>query len=233
MRNEDQGVRVRARARGRGRWAALMGPLACMVLACASAPACAAPEDDYRSGLQSYQGGDVVGAMKGLRTAADAGHAKAQGLLAFILDRSGSPDEAERYYKLAAGQGDADAEVGLAQIYLGRGGHDKDALALLVRAAERGNAVAIESVADGYLKQTLGLTPAARDNKMAVAALLRAAERDYLPAIEGMAAARRSGSFGLTTDTAEAARWQARAEQVRQQRAAAAKRSAASGTAKK
>ncbi len=59
----------------------------------------AAGEDDYRAGRQAYQAGDVVGAMRSLRTAADAGHAKAQGLLAVILDRSGSPDEGRRRHE--------------------------------------------------------------------------------------------------------------------------------------
>lgn len=223
-----------AGARAQRRWQGWLGAAFCLSLACLAVPAAAAPEDDYRRGLSSYQGGDVVGAMNGLRAAADAGHAKAQGLLAFILDRSGSPDEAERYYKLAADQGDGDAEVGLAQIYLGRGGRDKDALALLTRAADHGHAVAIESVADAYLKQSLGLSAAMRDNKMAVAAIQRAAERDYLPAIDAMAVAYRDALFGLPKNTIEAARWQARADQLRQQRAAAAKRNQAnSGTGKK
>ncbi len=191
----------------------------------AAFPAAAAPEDDYRSGVAAYQSGDVVAAMRSLRAAADAGHAKAQSLFAFILERSGSQDDAVRYYRLAAEQGDAEAEVNLAQLYLGRGGHDKDALALLASAAGRGHGVAIEAVADAYLKQTLGLTAAARDNKQAIAAITRAAERDYLPAVDGLAGAYRTGGFGIAVDAAEAARWQARGDQLRQQRAAASKRS--------
>jgi uncharacterized protein len=221
MRNQGWGLR------GRNRWAGWIGPVFCVALVWFVLPAHAAPDDDYRSGQKAYQGGDVVGAMQVLRRAADAGHAKAQGLLAFILERSGSPDDAERYYKLAADQGDADAQVGLAQLLLARPGHDKDAFALLSRAAAGGNAVAIEAVADAYLKQSLGLTAAARDNKAAVAVILRAAERDYLPALDGLAAAYRAGSFDLPQDAAEAARWQMRADQLRQQRAAANKRAAA------
>jgi TPR repeat protein len=220
MRRGTIGERKQARSAG---W---IGPALCAALVVAiTTQVQATTDDDYRAGLQAYQGGDVVGAMKGLRTAADGGHLKAQGLLAFILERSGSPDEALRYYKLAAEQGDADAEVGLAQLSLGRGGSEKEALALLTHAASRGNGVAIETIADAYLKQTLGLTAAARDDKQAVCAIAHAAERDYLPAIDAMATAYRTGQFGLAIDTAEAARWQARADQLRQQRAAAAKRS--------
>lgn len=184
----------------------------------------AAGEEDYRAGRQAYQAGDVVGAMRSLRTAADAGHAKAQGLLAVILDRSGSPDEALRYYERAAAQGDAESETALALIYALRGGRETEARALLNRAAGRDYVPAIEALADAYLKQTLGLTAAARDNTEAVTALRRAAERDYLPAVTGLATAYRDGQFGLAADAAESARWSARAEQLRKQRAAAGQR---------
>lgn len=204
----------------RRRW---LGAMLCAA-ACAARPARAAPEDDYRSGLRSYQGGDVVSAMQELRRAADQGHAPAQGLLASILDRAGIADEAMRYYRMAAEQGDADAEVSLAQLHLGGAARDEgEALRLLTRAAARGHAIAIESIADAYLRQTLGLTAAKRDNNQAVAAIQRAAERDYLPALEGLAVAYRAGQFGLPVDAAEAARWQARADQLRQQRAVAGK----------
>ncbi len=188
-------------------------------------PAVAAPEDDYRTGRQAYQAGDVVSAMRALRAAADAGHAKAQGLLAFILDRSGSADEALRWYERAAAQGEPEAELALAQIEAVRGGRDAEARALLVRAAGRDHGPAIEALADAYLKQTFGLTKATRDDAQAAAAIRRAADRDYLPAVQGLAAAYREGAFGLAADDAEAARWQARAEQLRKQRAAAGKKS--------
>ena len=46
---------------------------------------------------------------------------------------------------------------------------------------------------------------------------------------DAMATAYRTGQFGLQIDTAEGVRWQARADQLRQQRAAAARRTSTTG----
>ena len=97
--------------------------------ACLSAAMCAvaawaaaAPADEHQRGVAAYQRGDVVGAMAALRPAAQAGHAPSQVLLAFILDRGDFPEEAARWYRLAAEQGDAEGHAGLANLLLtGRG----------------------------------------------------------------------------------------------------------------
>jgi TPR repeat protein len=185
----------------------------------------AAPEDDYQRGLKAYQQGDVVAAMSLLRAPANAGHAASQSLLAFILDRADFTEEAARLYRGAAAQGDPEAHAALANLYLtGRGIAKDEKLALqhFSKAAELGNSLAIQVMADAYLKGQMGLGAAPRDNAAAVAAFKRAADLGHLPAAEALARAYAEGSFGLTTDTAQAATWQARVVELRKQSAAAA-----------
>lgn len=201
---------------GRGRWwrAGLAQWL------CAAA-ACAAPADDHARGLLAYQRGDVVGAMSALRPAAQAGHAPAQVLLAFILDRADFPDEAVGLYRQAAEHGDAEGHAGFANLLLtGRGiaKDEKQALEHFSKAADLGHALAIQVVADAHLKGQMGLSLPPADPARALAALRRAAEQGHLPAVEALAQAHRRGDWGLAADAAEAARWQARAAALRQQR---------------
>jgi len=82
----------------------------------------AAPADDHQRGMTAYRRGDVVAAMSALRTAARAGHAPSQAMLAFILDKADFVDEALALYRAAAAQNEAEGHAGLANAYLtGRG----------------------------------------------------------------------------------------------------------------
>ena len=124
--------------------------------------ACAAPADDYQRGLKAYREGDVASALHLLRTPAGAGHAAAQSLLAFILDRADFAVEALPLYRAAAAQGDADAHAGLANLYLlGRGiaKDEKRAGAHFSKAAELGHAASIEVMALAYRNGSFGLAP--------------------------------------------------------------------------
>ena len=137
--------------------------------------------DDHRRGLQAYQRGDVVAAMAALRGAAAAGHAPAQSLLAFILDRADFAAEALQLYRSAAAQDDAEGHAGLALMALtGRGIAKDENLALqhFSKAADLGHAASIQALAGAYLKNQLGLDAEGRDATAALHALRRAAEQE-------------------------------------------------------
>jgi TPR repeat protein len=209
----------------------------CTVGACAllaAAAVAAAPADDHQRGLQAYQRGDVAGAMRELRRAADAGHAPSQSMLAFILDRADYADEAARLYREAAQRDDAQGHDGLGTAYLiGRGLPRNEKLAWLhfSKAADLGHAAAIEKVADGWRTGKLvrdGDTPPDAPR----VALLRAAERDHLPSIDALAAAHRNGLYGVAVDAAQAEQWRARGDALRKSRAAQNVARAASATSR-
>jgi len=196
----------------------------CVALVLGAPQAWASPDDDYRRGVQAYGRADVVAAMAALRPAAKAGHAAAQTLLAFILDKADFPEEAVRLYRDAAAQGDTEAMAALAGMQLtGRGvaKDEKQALAGFSKAADLGHELSIRVVADAYLNASMGLRPGQRDDKLALAALRRAADRGHLGAAEGLAQTYRDGDFGQAADPVQAAQWRSRAAEIRAQRAVA------------
>lgn len=191
------------------------------VAAAAAIAVQAAPADDHRLALESFQRGDVVAAMRALRAPAEAGYTPSQVLLAFILDRADAVEEAVRWYRAAAQQGDVEAHAALGSFYAtGRGvaKDEKQAFVHFSKAADGGNSLAIQVVADTYLKGAASVDVAA-----AAAALKRAAERGHLPSAEALAQAYRTGGrFGLPADAAQADRWQARVAELRRPPAAQA-----------
>lgn len=189
------------------------------LLACLAGPSSAGPEEDYQAGVKSHSVGDIVGAMAPLRRAALAGHAKAQSLLAEILDRTDFDEDAVELYRKAAAQGDPDGMFGLGTMIVSGEGTKKDPLAGRVwiqKAAEQGHQQAINVIAQGYLKGELGFTAADRDTPQALEWVKRAAANDYLPAIDALAAAYATGNgFGLAADRALAEQYQAQANRIR------------------
>jgi TPR repeat protein len=179
----------------------------------------AAPEDDYLAGLKSYRNGDIVGAMQPLRQASLQGHAKAQALLAEILDRTDFDDDAIALYRKSADQGDLDGMFGLGVMTVSGEGTKKDVLAgrsWILKAAEAGHVLAINAIAQGYLKGELGFTEDDRNTPAALRWLKRAAENEYLPAVDALAAAYAGGNaFGLPVDKAQAEQYQAQANRIR------------------
>lgn len=180
----------------------------------------AAPDDDYAAALKSYQAGDVVGAMPGLRKAANGGHAKAQVLLAELLDRSEFDEEAVGYYRKAAEQGDADGMFGYAvMLAAGEGLKKKDPLEArrwFLRAAEAGHAQATNVLAQAYLKGELGFVDADRESPEALRWIERAALNDYLPAIDALSEAYRTGrGLPVAADEKLAAEFLARSNRLR------------------
>lgn len=179
----------------------------------------AAAEDDYQAGLKSYRTGDIVGAMPPLRQASLEGHAKAQALLAEILDRTDFDDDAIALYRKSAEQGDTDGMFGLGVMTVSGEGTKKDLIAgrqWILKAANAGHTQAINTIAQGYLKGDLGFTEGERNTPEALGWVKRAAENDYLPAIDALAAAYGSGNaFGLPVDRALAEQYQAQANRIR------------------
>lgn len=179
----------------------------------------AAAEDDYQAGLKSYRSGDIVGAMPPLRQASLEGHAKAQALLAEILDRTDFDDDAIALYRKSAEQGDTDGMFGLGVMTVSGEGTKKDLMAgrfWILKAANAGHVQAINTVAQGYLKGELGFTEAERNTPEALRWLKQAAENDYLPAIDALAAAYAVGNaFGLPVDRAQSEQYQAQANRIR------------------
>ncbi len=178
------------------------------------------PDADYGTALRSYQEGDVVGAMPGLRKAAAAGHAKAQVLLAEILDRSEFDEEALALYRTAAEKGETDGMFGLAtMLAAGEGLKEKDPVAArgwFEKAAELGHRQAVGVMAQAYLRGELGVAPGEQDSPAARRWIELAAEQDYLPAVDALASAYRGGGrLGLDANPALATRFQNQADRLR------------------
>lgn len=147
------------------RWLAVLARVALALLLAGQIPeAGAAPADDHRRGLDAYHRGDVVAAMRALRPAAEAGHAPAQVLLGFILEKSGDPEPAARLYAQAAAQDEAEGHASLAHLLLTGQGVAKDekrALGHFSKAAERGHGPSIQWLAEAYRRGLHGLVSTA------------------------------------------------------------------------
>lgn len=178
----------------------------------------AAPQDDFHAGSQAFRAGDVVQAMALLKRAADAGHAPAQSLLAYILDKAEFNEEAVAYYRKAAAQGDAEGEFGLGSMYAAGEGVGRDpaeARKWITRAAQKGHPGAINALAQAYITGGLGIDEAQRNGAEALHWIRRAAEAGYWPAIERLAIAYRTGAYGLAIDLEQAEALAARARAAR------------------
>lgn len=190
-----------------------------LLLACLGGSAIAGPEEDFQAGAKSLSVGDVVGSMTPLRRAALAGHAKAQVMLAEILDRSEFDDEAVDLYRKAAEQGNIDGMFGLGAMTVAGEGIKKDVAAgraWILKAAEQGQPQAINVIAQAYLNAELGMTAADRETPEALAWVKRAAANDYLPAIDALTAAYASGNgLGVAADRGLAEQYQAQANRIR------------------
>jgi TPR repeat protein len=122
--------------------------------------AAADPAADYDLGAKAYRGEDVVTAMQYLRRAASAGHADAQYLLGYILDKAGENETAMGYYQAAFDNGNADAAIELGTMYSSGDGVERNlesARSWYEKAAAAGNNRALEVLARAYLDGGLGL----------------------------------------------------------------------------
>lgn len=142
------------------------------------------PQGDFERGFKAYQEDDLVVAMSSLEQAAEAGHAQAQTLFGYILDKAEDNEAAARYYRMAADQGNAEGAYWLAALYANGEGLARDvseAFRWFSFAAEQGYGPAIEVVANAYLEGTLGRT---KDKAKGIGWLQRGADSGYGPAQE-------------------------------------------------
>lgn len=138
--------------------------------------AAADPAADYDIGAKAYREDDVVTAMQYLGRAASAGHADAEYLLGYILDKAGENETAMGHYQTAFENGNADAAFELGTMYVSGDGVEKSlemARSWYEKAAAAGNNRALEVLARAYLDGGLGLN---RDEARARELLGRASE---------------------------------------------------------
>lgn len=189
-----------------------------LALAISCQGAWAGSAEDFAAGLKAYDSGDLVGAMPLLRRSADAGHAPAQALLAYVFDYSEFDEDAVDYYRKAADQGNADGQFGLGSMLSVGKGVKRDSLEArrwITRAAEQGHKLATNVLALAYLSGQLGIAENERQGEAALLWVKRAADNDYLPAIDALVLAYRNGDLGLVADAAAADRLQAKANELR------------------
>jgi TPR repeat protein len=176
-------------------------------------------ESDYKKGYQSFHDNDVVGAMAPLRAAALAGHVKAMVLLAYILDYSEEDADAAKLYLKAAEAGDTEGMLGYGVMLASGEGLKKDVpagRAWIVKAAELGNAQAVNVLAMAYVNGEYGISESESNSPEAKRWLELSARDDYLPAIDALVVAYRDGgTLGVDKDPAKMAEYQAMASRIR------------------
>lgn len=183
-----------------------------------NAPVFAGAPEDFDVASKAYAAGDVVGSMPLLKRSADAGHAPAQVLLAEIYDRSEFDEDAVVYFRKAADQGSADGQFGLGSMYSIGEGVKKDLSAArrwITLAAEQGHKQAVGVMAQAYMSGQLGIDEKERQSEEALRWIRKAADLGFLPAVDALVVAYRNGTLGVAADTAEAGRWQAKANELR------------------
>ncbi|HET9653503.1 MAG TPA: tetratricopeptide repeat protein [Usitatibacter sp.] len=183
-----------------------------------AAAAWAGPAEDFASGKSAYERGDVRTAISFLRNSADQGHAPSQALLAQILDQAEQNEEAVKYFRLAAGQGNPEGYYGLATMYASGEGVPRDLKAArewMTKAAEAGHPQAVQSMALAYMQGGLDIAEPDRATPAALGWIQKAAAIDSLPAIDRLAVAYRKGDFSLPVDAKKAEELEARARTLR------------------
>lgn len=183
--------------------------LSCCAMTAGHAAGDSGIEETYMKGRAAFDAGDIVGAMALLRKAADAGHPQAQAAYGYLLDESDYDEDAAKYYRLAAEQGNGDGYFGLASLHMnGSGGLAQDnakILDLLEKAARAGHQQAVISLATAYIGGGLGLKEPALSSPAALEWIRKAADLDDIGALEAIRGAHRTGRYGLSVDPARAA----------------------------
>ena len=175
----------------------------------------AAPQDDFNAGRRAYLAGDVVAAMTPLRRAADAGHAPAQSLYGYILEKAEYNEEAAQYFRRAAEQGDADGQYGLGLLYAMGEGVARDPAAArdwLERAGNQNHGLAVVALSQAFLAGRLGFKTDPADAE-GLGWVRKAGELDSIPALSYLAQGYRSGAFGAL-DPKQAERLEARIREL-------------------
>ncbi len=179
-----------------------------------ASPVWADAEEDYKAGYEAYRKGDMGGAMKNLERAAAANHVRAQALLGQLLDVADNNEQAMKYYRMAADQGDPEAMFGIGVMYRSGDGiekNEKEGRDWIRKAAEKGYPPAVAAMAGHYMSGAKG-GATADDGEMAEARrwITAAAEQDNLPAMRAVVDGYKTGKHGFPQDPAQAAAWEAK-----------------------
>lgn len=131
--------------------------------------ALADPAQDTARAEDAFRVGDLVKAMTLLTRAAEQNYPAAQARLGELLDVAEQNEEAVRWFRKAADQGDAAGEFGLGRMYAAGEGVEKDAgkaVYWIRRAAEKDYLPAVEVLAQAYRTGDLGLPIDAQQSQL-------------------------------------------------------------------
>ena len=173
------------------------------------------PQEYVAKAEKAFDESDIVSAMSYYRKAAEAGYAPAQTRLAYLLDKSEENEEAVIWYQKAVAQGDAEAEHGLAGMYVSADGIAKDsaeALRLFRSSASKGYPPAIHVMATAYEKGELGLRI---DYELAREWLHKGIQLNDYWSIKRLAQAYGNGELGLRIDRQKAAQLEQQLERLK------------------
>lgn len=169
-------------------------------------------QKSFTAGVVAYRSGDIVNAVREVRSAAEAGHATAQAVVGFLYvqGQGGLPKddvEALRLFRLAADQGNALGQTNLGSMHFnGRGGLPKDdvEVARLYRlAADQGYALGQANLGAMYANGWGGLP---KDDTEAVRLYRLAADQGNALGQNNLGAMYLNGRGGLPRDDIEATR---------------------------
>ena len=189
--------------------------LCTVIVSCWAASAFATEFDaeaEMQAGLDAWQAGDMIGALKHYHVAAEAGIALAQAKLGYIYDQSNDDEMAVEWYRQAADQQHPDGEFGLGEMYAKGEGVEQDyevAVEMYMRAAVGGHAQARRVLANAYEHGALGRKASADE---ALRWLTLAANSGDINAMRRMASLYAEGGLGVKPDPAQAEQWQARVD---------------------
>lgn len=187
-----------------------------IALLCAMQALAETPQEYVAKAEKAFDESDVITAMSYYRKAAEAGYVPAQTRLAYLLDTSEENEEAIRWYQQAAATGDAEAEYGLAGMYVSGDGiaqNTEEALRLFTSSASKGFAPAIHVMAAAYEEGELGLRI---DYELAREWLEKGAQLDDYWSVKRLARAYGNGELGLRIDRQKAAQLEQRLGRLKQ-----------------
>jgi len=175
------------------------------------------PQEYYVKANEAFDKADIVSAMAFYRKAAEAGYVPAQTRLAYLLDQSEENEEAAVWYKRAIENGDAEAEFGLAGMYVSGDGipeNAEEALRLFTSSANKNHIPAIHVMVAAYEKGEMGLRI---DYEAARAWLEKSVQLDDPWSIERLSRAYRNGELGLRIDRQKAAQLEQRLARLKKE----------------
>lgn len=131
----------------------------CLALALAAPAASAGPKEDNEEAIAEFNKGDFTTSMALWLKSAEAGYAPAQVWLGDILDKAEEDEDAVKWYRKAAEQGDSAGEFGLGVMYAKGEGVAQDvpqAFRYILKAAEKNYPPAMQAVAMAFRNGGMG-----------------------------------------------------------------------------